>query len=414
MKFIRWPFVTLILFGILFSFFYVGYFDNSTIKEDLEFYSSEALNSIVRIGKLNLNVFHSVISGENIFVIDPGNKSKPVFKAKQINLRADVTKFLEQRIFLREVVVKNGDLRLLQTKNGSFDFISDDAVTIAEYEPVIVKIQKVITKTADKINPIKTISMLGDTAESSLKNDESLKKFEELPLFHNSKKKAIVRGFQLKLPKDYPDLLVKRLLLANCSIELIPPGKKSGIVLNNIFGKAFELSSLPKKHPKPITIAAKGKIGKKDENAWFNISARIDLYAGKTNILVDCAISNVNILSVLPLVKVYSDYTDIVDIASGNLTLRGRFNFENGIILPSTLYCYFYNLSAKAMGKKTGQKWLNSFSFQDANLEISVPVDNSPPFFHFEKAMEGQNFKTEIKNFRMKIKASDLKGDLFD
>ena len=82
MKFIRWPFVSLILLGILFSFFYVGYFANSSIKNDLEFYSSEALSSIVRVGKLKLNVFHSVISGENIFVIDPGNKSKPAFRAK--------------------------------------------------------------------------------------------------------------------------------------------------------------------------------------------------------------------------------------------------------------------------------------------------------------------------------------------
>jgi len=185
------------------------------------------------------------------------------------------------------------------------------------------------------------------------------------------------------------------------------------IVLHDVLGKGFEISSLPKKHPKPITIAAKGKIGE-EKDAWFNLSARIDLFAGKTNVIVDCAISNVNILSVLPLIKTYSHYTDIIDISSGKLTLRGRFKFENGIIYPSTLYCYFNNLSAKATGKKTGQKWLNSFSFQNAVLEISVPVDNNPPYFHFEEAMENQNFRTEIKNFKMKIKASDLKGDLFD
>ena len=413
MKFIRWPFVSLILLGILFSFFYVGYFDDSTIKEDLEFYSSEALSSIVRVGKLKLNVFHSVISGENIFVIDPSNKSKPAFRAKQIDFRADVTKFFEQRIFLREVVVKEGGVRLLQTKDGKFDFISNAAVAIADYEPVVVKIQKIMTWSADKINPIKAISTISSTAESSLKKDKSLKKFDELPLFVDSKTQTVVRGFQLKLPKDYPDLLIKKLMLANCSIELVPAGKKTGIILHDVWGKGFEISSLPKKHPKPITIAAKGKIGDQND-AWFNVSARIDLFAGKTNVLVDCAISNINILSVLPLVKAYSNYTDIIDISSGKLTLRGRFKFENGVIHPSTLYCYFNNLSAKATGKKTGQKWLNSFSFQNAVLEISVPVDNNPPYFHFEEAMENQNFRTEIKNFRMKIKASDLKGDLFD
>jgi len=235
MKFIRWPFVSLILLGILFSFFYVGYFDDSTIKEDLEFYSSEALNSIVRVGKLKLNIFHSVISGKNIFVIDPSKKSKPAFWAKQIDLRADVTKFFEQRIFLKDVVVKEGGLRLLQTKDGTFDFISDAAVAIADYEPVLVKIQKVMTWSADKINPIKTISTIGSTAESSLKKDKSLKNFDELPLFIDSKTQTVVRGFQLKLPKDYPDLLIKKLLLANCSIELVPAGKKTGLVLHDCF-----------------------------------------------------------------------------------------------------------------------------------------------------------------------------------
>ena len=413
MKFIRWPFVSFILFGILISFFYVGYFADSNIKEDLEYYSSHALNSIVRVGKLKLNVFHSVISGENIFVIDPGNKSKHAFRARQINLRADVTKFFEQRIFLKEAVINGGDLRLIQTKDGDFDLISDAAVAIADYEPVIVKIQKIMTWSADKINPIKAISSFGSAAESSLKNNESLKKFEELPLLIDSETQTVVRGFQLKLPKDYPDLLVKKLLLANCSIELIPAGKKTGLVFHDIWGKGFELSSFPKKHPKPIAVAAKGKIGD-DKDAWFNISARIDLFAGKTNVLIDCAVSNLNVLSVLPLIKVYTDYSDMIDISSGKLTLRGRFRFENGVIHPSILYCYFKNLSAKAKGEKTGQKWLNSLSFQNAVLEITVPINNSPPYFHFEEAMEKQNFRTEIKNFKMKIKASDIKGDLFD
>jgi len=413
MKFIRWPFVSIILLGILLSFFYIGYFADSTIREDLEYYSSEALGSIVRVGRLKLNVFHSVISGENIFVIDPGNKSKHAFRARQIDLRADVTKFFEQRIFLRDAVIKSGDLRLLQTKEGEFDFITDAAVTIADFEPVSVKIQKIMTWSADKINPIKAISTIGFSAESSLKKDDSLKKFDKLPLFIDSETQTVVRGFQLKLPQDYPDLLIKKLQLKDCSIELVPPGENSGLVLHDIQGKGFELSSFPRKHPKPITIAAKGKIGE-EKDSWFNISARVDLFAGKTNFLIDCAISNLNLLSVLPLVKTYTDYSDMIDIFSGNLTLRGRFRFENGVIHPSTFYCYFKNLSAKAKGEKTGQKWLNSVSFQNAVLEITVPVDNTPPYFHFEEAMEKQNFRTEIKNFKMKIKASDLKGDLFD
>ncbi len=413
MKFIRWPFVSIILLGILLSFFYIGYFADSTIRKDLEYYSSEALSSIVKVGKLKLNVFHSVISGENIFVIDPGNKSKHAFRAKQIDLRADVTKFFEQRIFLRDAVIKSGDLRLLQTKEGEFDFITDAAVAIADYEPVTVKIQKIMTWSADKINPIKAISTIGLSAESSLKKDDSLKKFEKLPLFIDSETQTVVRGFQLSLPQDYPDLLIKKLQLSDCSIELVPPGKNTGLVLHDIQGKGFELSSFPRKHPKPITVAAKGKIGK-EKDSWFNISARVDLFAGKTNVLIDCAISNLNLLSVLPLVKTYTAYSDMIEIFSGNLTLRGRFKFENGVIHPSTLYCYFKNLSAKAKGEKTGQKWLNSVSFQDAILEITVPVNNTPPYFHFEEAMEKQNFRTEIKNFKMKIKASDLKGDLFD
>jgi len=413
MKFIRWPVVSFILLGILLSFFYIGYFADSTIKEDLEYYSSQALNSIVRVGRLKLNVFHSVISGENIFVIDPGNKSKPAFRARQIDLRADVTRFFEQRILLREAVIKDGDLRLLQTKDGEFDFITDAAVTIADYEPVAVKIQKIMTWSADKINPIKAISTIGSAAESSLKKDESLKKFEKLPLFIGDKTQAVVRGFQLKLPQDYPDLLIKKLLLADCSIELVPPGKKNGLILHDIQGRGFELSSFPRKHPKPITVAAMGKIGE-EKDSWFNISARVDLFAGKTNVLIDCAISNLNLISVLPLVKIYTDYSDIIDISSGYLTLRGRFRFENGMIHPSTLYCYFKDLSAKAKGEKTGQKWLDSVSFQNAVLEITIPVNNTPPYFHFEEAMEKQNFRTEIKNFKMKIKASDLEGDLFD
>jgi len=95
MKIIRWPVVSLLLLALLIGLFVTGYLSDSKIKNDFEYYSSEALNTIVKVGKLKLNLFHSYLRIENIVVIDPINKSKFAFKAKSIDLRADVSKFLK-------------------------------------------------------------------------------------------------------------------------------------------------------------------------------------------------------------------------------------------------------------------------------------------------------------------------------
>ena len=76
MKFIRWPVISVLLLAVLIIFFMTGYLSNSSIRNDFEYYSTEALNTIVKVGSLNLNVFHSFIRVQDIIVIDP--ESKPL------------------------------------------------------------------------------------------------------------------------------------------------------------------------------------------------------------------------------------------------------------------------------------------------------------------------------------------------
>jgi len=127
--------------------------------------------------------------------------------------------------------------------------------------------------------------------------------------------------------------------VANCNIDLYPYKIESPIKLRNISGTFFELSSRPKKHPKPVTLLANGFIGD-GTDSWFNISARIDGYAGRTNVVIDFAVSNIFLPDFLPLVDVYIPYVRILDIADGRLTARGRFQISEGEIVKngSTLF----------------------------------------------------------------------------
>ena len=413
MKIIRWPVVSLLLLALLIGLFVTGYLSDSKIKNDFEYYSSEALNTIVKVGKLKLNLFHSYLRIENIVVIDPINKSKFAFKAKSIDLRADVSKFLERRILLREARIHDSNIKLTQTRKGKFLFLSERAHDMAEYEPTVVKINRILTWTTDHLNPIKIISPIKNslTEKQSITN-KNYKLEIDAPL-DNTTTQIFVRGYRLKLPHDYPDFLAKKLLVANCNIDLYPYKIESPIKLRNISGTFFELSSRPKKHPKPVTLLANGFIGD-GTDSWFNISARIDGYAGRTNVVIDFAVSNIFLPDFLPLVDVYIPYVRILDIADGRLTARGRFQISEGEIVPSSVYCRLDNFTAQAAGELTGQKWLNSLSVSNTFLEAVIPINNKKPYFHFETAFEQENFKTTIHNFQLKFKPSDLDGDLLD
>jgi len=413
MKIIRWPIVSLLLLALLMGLFVTGYLSNSKIKNDFSYYSSEALDTIVKVGKLKLNLFHSYLRIENIIVIDPVNKSKFAFRAKSIDLRADVSKFLERRVLLREARIHDSYVKLSQTKKGDFIFLSERAHNMAEFEPTVVKINKILTWTADHLNPVKIISPIKNrfTGKQNITNKNYNLKIDTLK--NNTTTQLIVKGFKLKLPRDYPDFLVKKLLLANCNIDLFPYSAKSPIKLHNISGSFFELSSRPKKHPKPVTLLANGFIGE-GTDSWFNISARIDSFAGRTNIMIDFAVSNIFLPDFLPLIDPYTPLARIMDIDEGKLTARGRFQITEGKIVPSSVYCRLDNFTAQTVGELTGQEWLNSISISNAFFEAVIPINNEKPYFHFETAFEKEDFETTIHNFQLKFKPSDLDGDLLD
>ncbi|RLD12126.1 MAG: hypothetical protein DRI44_01705 [Chlamydiae bacterium] len=413
MKLIRWPVVSLILFALLIGFFITDYLSNSKIRNDFEYYSSEALNTIVKVGTLNLKIFRSSLRLENILVIDPVNKSRFAFRAKSIVLRADVSKFFERRMFLQEAKIHDSYIKLTQTKKGKFTFLSERAYNMAEYEPTVIKINRILTWTADHLNPVKIVSPIKKRIIENQNITNKNSSFKINTLRNNSTTQLVFRGYKLKLPRDYPDFLVKTLSIANCNIDLYPYAIKSPIKLRNIHGKIFELSSRPKKHPKPVTLLANGFVGDKS-NGWFNVSARIDAYAGRTNIIIDFAVSNIFLPEFLSLVNPYTPYAKILDIESGQLTARGRFQIRKGKIVPSSVYCRLDNFTAQAVGELVGQEWLNSLSISNTFLEAVIPINNKKPYFHFETAFEKENFRTTIHNFQLKFKPSDLGDDLLD
>ncbi len=417
MRFIRWPIVSLLLLAILIGFFIIGHLSDTVIRQDLEYYSSEALDTIVQVGTLKLNVFHSVVRAEDVTVIDPGNKSRYAFRARRVDLRADVTRFFEKRVLLRDARIHNCYLRVHQTEKGEIDFLSDAAIEMAGYEPTIVKVRRILTWTADHVNPVKLVSTLRSTAEPARQQPSGLEdapdEYEQTPLPVGVETQTVVRGFRLKLPRDYPDFVLKELSVANGALEIVPYNHTRGLLLHHVWGKCFGLSSLPTKHPKPITFAAKGFVGPKS-NSWFNVSGRVDIFGGRTNVLVDFALSNINLMAVLPLVSPYTEYARMLNITSGRLTMRGRFQFEDGVIHPSTIYCRLDGFSGRASGVATGQKWLDSLSISDGFIEAAIPIDNTPPYFHLDTAFENENFRTTIRDFKMKFKPSDIGDDLFD
>ena len=413
MKFIRWPMISFFLLAMLIGFFMTGYLSNSKIRNDFEYYSSESLSTIVKVGKLNLNLFRSYLRIDNIIVIDPVNKSRFAFRAKSIDLQADVSKFLERRIYLRDARINDSYIKLTQNRKGRFVFLSERAHNMAEYEPTIVKINRILTWTADHLNPVKIISPIKNslTEKQNITNKNYKLKIDSLQ--NNTTTQLVVRGYKLKLPHDYPDFLVKNLTIENGNIDLFANAAESPIKLRNISGNVFELSSRPKKHPKPVIIIANGFIGE-GTDSWFNISAIIDAYAGRTNITIDFAFTNIFLPEFLPLVDAYTPYAKMMDIVDGNLTARGTFQISEGKIVPSSVYCCLDNFTAQAAGEATGQKWLSALCISNAFLEAVIPIDDKKPYFHFEDAFEKGNLRTTIHNFQLKFKPSDLDGDFLD
>jgi len=413
MKFIRWPIVSLLLFALLIGFFLTDYLSNSKIRNNFEYYSSETLDTIVKIGTLNLKIFRSYLRIEDILVIDPVNKSRFAFRAKSIDLRADVSKFFERRVVFREAKIHGSYIKLTQSKEGKFAFLSENAYLTSEHEPTVVKINKIFTWTADHLNPVKILSPIKEKLTKNQSTTNKNRNFKIETLRNNTTTQLVVRGYKLKLPRDYPDFLVKTLSIANCNIDLYPHLAKSPVRFRNIFGKVFELSSRPAKHPKPVTLLAKGFIGD-GSDSWFNVSARTDTYAGRTNIVIDFAVSNIFLQEVLPLVDTYVPYTRMLEITDGHLTARGRFQIREGKIIPTSVYCRLDNFTAQAAGELTGQNWLDSLYISNSFLEAVIPINDQKPYFHFETAFEKDNFRTTIHNFKLKFKPSDLDKDFLD
>ncbi|NLF38396.1 hypothetical protein GX586_03060 [bacterium] len=414
MKIIRWPVLTFALLALLTGFFAIGQFDRNVIRGDVESVATEALDAMVRVGGLDMSVYRTSIRLDDVSVVDPGNKLKDIFHASVVDIDADMARFFEKRIVLRSVALSNGYLRLNQTEKGRFDFLSDAAVGGAAGEPTLLRVSRILSWTADQVNPMNVLARaplpLPVPAPDS---PDEVERYTRQPPLVKKEAEQVVRGFRLKLPRDYPDLLVNALSAEGVSIELVPYHRGASVLFHGLRGGATDLSSRPSKFPKPIVAWLTGYVGAGTDSPLIAATS-VDLYGGRTNVTVEFSVTNVNLLAALPFIRGYTAYAAMLDIQSGVLTAHGKIEIRDGRPAPGSVYCRIDGFSGSfaALGKEF--PWLQDMTVSDTTLEMVVPIDAKRPYFHLEQAFEKQQMRTSIKNFKLKINAKELGGDALD
>lgn len=415
MKIIRWPIISLALLALLVGFFLIGYAGSPHLRSNLESFATDTFDTPVSVGALDLNIYHSHIGVENITVTDPENKARYIFTAEKLDLQADLAAFFQKRIMLEYVDVVKTYVRLLQKQDGTFDFISEKAVDIADIEPTTVKVGKIVTWTADKVNPVEILAKLGPSIPNS--NDES-PGTPRMPGTDTSReqKKTTTRSrsYRLKIPKEYPDITVDDITVWHGRFSLYPYREITPLVLHDINGRCRNISSRPTMMPKPIAFTVRSYIGDGTQS-WAKVSGSLDVYKGRTNLAFRFEATNVNLLAWLPLMRVYSPYTEMLDIKSGTMYVNGGFSCKDGVVSPSSMYIHVKNFTARATGEGLDIDWLRNLSVSDAEFDLVVPIDNTSPYIHFADAVKQQNFRVkQIRNIELRMKTDELKKEFLN
>jgi len=403
MKLIRWPALCLMLLCLLAGFFIVGQAGNTVVRTNLEAIASNEFGAQASVGSLDLSVFGSYIAAEDLALADPADAKRAVFAARHVGLYADLARFFERRALIKQAVVDDARIVLFQTQHGSLAFMSEQARLQLAHEPASVRLNRILTWTTDQINPMKAFPAM----PAALIPSGGKTALDTVPVLdHGAQQEAVVRGFRLRLPRDYPDLLLKELSVNNALIELVPFSATTGLVLHAVSGSCTELSTNPQKNPEPVRFITRGFIGE-GTSSWFAIAGTVDLFAGGTNLFIDFSLNNMPVSAALPFARTYTRILDMLAIQSGFLTARGHVQLVDGVVQPSTvkLRAEGFTANAHALTDATGRDlgWLRFLSVSNSMIEAVVPIDAKKPYFHVDEAIKKQDVKVELKNIEFKI-----------
>jgi hypothetical protein len=391
MKIIRWPFVSLMFALLLVGFFLIGQKSSTTIRHELENVGATALDTVVQVGDLDLSVFGSYIHADDIEVTDPIERSKALFRASTVDALADLAGFAAQHIVLRQLAVSNAYLRLALLPNGDLQFLTDTTVDMSTYEPSILRASRVLTWATDQVNPFKISSTLpGDGMSPPAHGDV----------------------FELALARGGPDLVIRNFSLSDGTVELTGGTLAESLMLHAVRGAARELSSKPREHSAPITFSVAAFFGR-GTDAWLAGDGTVDLRGGRTNIAVRFAVSNIALRSILPIVKLYTHEIDGLNIVGGLVDAHGRIALNDGVIMPSTVALKLREFTASTSGDSK-YPWLNNLTVNNATLNTVVPIDNTPPYAHFETAFNQGRMSTKMENVDIRLNLQDIKKDFLD
>ncbi len=394
MKLIRWPAVALLLLALLVGFFWIGQAGDDVVRRNLESFGSYELKTLFKVGAADVSVFQSYVRVDSIHVMDPGQRGRPLFTAEQIDLRADIGSFFERRAGLKDVHVEQAAARILQTRTGRFVLLSDTARAVLAYEPIGMRVNRIMSWAADQVNPLNILGvvapLLGGTAL-------------EAP----TSTVARTPEFRLPLGTPRPEFFLDLLTISNCTLELVPYGGEDGVPVHGLRGYCTGISSMPRNHDQPIAFAAFGYVGA-GMDAWVAAAGELDFRGGITNITVDFAFSNIALRTALPFARAYTRFLDSLNVQSGTLSARGRVQLDNRIVQPTVLDLRVDGVTARAAGFENELAWLNMLAISNTTLAMQVPLDNRPPYVHVDTALKQQNLSTQIEKFEMRINVRDL------
>jgi len=412
MNLIRWPALSLMLALLLVGFFAISQMDNNGVRQRFETIATRELDTVVRLGALDVSVFRSTLRGENLQVTDPGQRGRNMFVAREFQCWADLARFFERRVLLNDVYASGVYVRVQQQRNGHFVFLNETALRLANYEPVGLRIKNIMTWTSDNMNPLRTFAAQKEAVDAARHDAPASVARDAL----GGTTQVVARGFVLRLPHDYPDLLVRHLTLEDVTIEIVPYGALTSIVLHGISGVCDNLSSRPGVLPEPITFRAQGFAGR-DWAAPFAATGMVDLFAGQKNIQVDFALSNLALRTLLPIADVYSPLFRLIAIETGTLTARGQVVLRNNKVTPTEVFMSVQQLTANVNALKDVVPWLQALTFRDSTLAMRVPLDDRSPYLHFDEAIKKQQVSTEIHNFELRVSpgnANDTNNDFLN
>ncbi|MCX7847679.1 MAG: hypothetical protein N2595_06605 [bacterium] len=397
MRIIRWPAVALCSLGLLVGFFWIGHSGDEVIRRNLETFGACELNTLFKIGALDLSIYESYLRAGDVEVMDPGQRGRALFTAREVDLRADMKSFFERRAGLKEAHVEGATARVLQTRDGRFVFLSETARTMLRYEPLGVRVRRIMSRATAQMNPLlvggEIVSRLGGGAARLLTGEV-----------------ARSREFRLTVGARRPEFYLDLLTVSNGVVELVPWGGGEGLVVHGLHGYCTGISSLPRAHDQPIIFGAFGYVGG-GTDAWLAAVGEVDLRGTATNVVVAFAFSNIALRSVMPFARVYTGFFDNLQVEGGRLSARGRVAVQGRKVEPSEVDLHVDELSGRAEGFVGELAWLNALMISNASLAMRVPVDSTPPYVHIDRALKDQKVRTQVERFELRVNVRDLQHD---